>query len=133
MRNTIKLALLADVFAGAQATAAPLQNGDFATESLAPGWTANGTTSVENLLAGAAPSGKLFQAFIGNAGVVSLYALGSGLVLTEVGLSAALGLATGELASLKHPATLATSRSGRQSSRALRRTQATRCRSIGIS
>ena len=100
MRNTIKLALLAAAFAGTQASAAPLQNGDFATGSLAPGWTAAGNTSVENLLAGPAPSGKPFQAFIGNVGV-SLYALGSGSALPEAGLSAALGLATGQLAGLK--------------------------------
>ncbi len=100
MRNTIKLALLAAVFVGTQASAASLQNGDFATTSLAPGWTATGNASVNSLLA--APSGKPFQAFIGNAGA-SLYGFGPGSAMGEAALSAALGLPAGGLDSLKQP------------------------------
>lgn len=95
MRNTIKLALCATVFAGTQAAAAPLHNGDFASGSLAPDWTATGNASVENLLAGPA-------AFMGNVGVAA-YTLGSGPAVTEASLSAALGLSSGALASLKQP------------------------------
>jgi hypothetical protein len=99
MYRYIKLALLAGCLTSAQAFAAPLQNGDFGTGSLAP-WTDTGNASVQNLLAGPAPSGQPFQALIGNAGVLG-YALGTNPATGVAALNGALGLAPGALDTLK--------------------------------
>lgn len=69
MYRAIKFVLVAGLLASAQAFSAPLTNGSFAGASLA-GWTATGNASAENLLAGAAPSGNQYQAFIGNVGAI---------------------------------------------------------------
>jgi hypothetical protein len=100
MYRAIKLALLVASLASAQAFSAPLQNGSFGTGSLTS-WSATGNASVENLLAGPAPSGNPFQAFIGNASVIGLYALGSGPAASGGTLETALGLSAGALNALK--------------------------------
>jgi len=99
MHRAIRLALLAGLLASAQAFSATLQNGDFGGGSLT-GWTVTGNASSENLLAGPAPSGNPYQAFIGNVGV-SVYALGSGAAVPVATLQSALGLAPGALDTLK--------------------------------
>jgi len=99
MQRAIKLALCAASLASASVFAAPLQNGDFAGGSLS-GWTVTGNASSENLLAGPAPSGNPYQAFIGNVGV-SVYALGSGAAVPVTTLQSALGLAPGALDTLR--------------------------------
>ena len=99
MIHAIKIALAVGLLAGAQAFAAPLQNGDFGTGSLTS-WTATGNASKQNALAGSAPSGNAFQALIGNAGVLG-YALGSVPAVQGPALHSALGLAPGALDTLK--------------------------------
>jgi hypothetical protein len=99
MRCVIKLVLLAALLASAPASSATLQNGDFGGGSLT-GWTVTGNASSENLLAGLAPSGNAYQAFIGNVGV-SVYALGAGAAVPVASLQSALGLAPGALDTLK--------------------------------
>jgi hypothetical protein len=99
MIRTIEIALTTALLACAPALAAPLANGNFGSGTLPP-WSATGNASVENLLAGPAPSGNAFQAFIGNTGV-GLYALGSGTAVSVAALDSALGLSAGALDSLK--------------------------------
>jgi len=99
MIHAIRMALTAALLAGAQAFAAPLQNGDFGTGTLSS-WTVTGNTSAQNVLAGAAPSGNPFQAFIGNVGT-SVYAFGPGVAAPAASLNSALGLAPGALDTLK--------------------------------
>jgi hypothetical protein len=99
MHRAIRFALLAGLLASAQAFSATLQNGDFGGGSLT-GWTVTGNASSENLLAGPAPSGNPYQAFIGNVGV-SVYALGSGAAVSVATLQSALGLAPGAFDTLK--------------------------------
>src|SRR5215207_937875 len=99
MIHAIRLALTVGLLAGAQAYAAPMQNGDFGTGSLLS-WTVSGNASAQNVLAGAAPSGNPFQAFIGNVGT-SAYAFGPGVAVPTGPLHSALGLAPGALDTLK--------------------------------
>ncbi len=103
MHKLVKLAVIAAMAAGASTlSAAPLQNGSFAGGTLA-GWTQTGNASVENSLAGPAPSGNPFQAFVGNVGV-ALYALGSGAAVPGATLIGSIGVTPGDLALLKDPA-----------------------------
>ena len=97
--RAIQIVWSAALLACAPAFAAPLANGNFGSGTLPP-WSATGNASVENLLAGPAPSGNPFQAFIGNVGV-SVYALGSGAAVPAATLQSALGLAPGALDTLK--------------------------------
>ena len=76
MHRSIKCALLAVLLASVEAFCATLQNGDFGSGSLT-GWAATGNASVQNLLAGPTPSGNPYQALLGNASVLGLYALRS--------------------------------------------------------
>jgi hypothetical protein len=99
MNHVLKFILAAALSMTTPLMAATLTNGDFAGGSLAS-WTVTGNASSENLLAGAAPSGNAFQAFIGNVGV-SVYALGNGAAVPVSTLNSALGLSAGALDGLK--------------------------------
>jgi len=98
MYRATQFALTALLLLSAQVFAAPLQNGSFAGGSLT-GWTATGNASSDNLLVG--PSGNPYQALLGSASVLSLYALGSSSAASVGPLQTALGLAPGALDTLK--------------------------------